>query len=226
MSQRLQLRPLTQSIREIIALGGIVLASTNAWAESLINPNEIRPGTKFIPNKVCAKDIDQDGGLDLFTITPSAAYMAENIGTPASPKFTSPLHVASFPSDVAGNSYNFKLFQLGILGYCHSYENSEEKGALVDIDADGDLDLFGYSNDKLFDFAYFKNEGTTDYPRYVKKKPQDEFGIPNEITSYMFKDIDADGDQDLWSIFNYEPVFLRIQELRRTQPLFNGTQVQ
>ncbi|MFQ5678722.1 MAG: FG-GAP repeat domain-containing protein [Gemmatimonadota bacterium] len=67
--------------------------------------------------------------------------------------------------------------------------------ALVDIDADGDLDLFvGESSGAL---NFYRNEGTPRAPRFVLVS--DEYGEidPGRRTVPSFVDLDGDGDADL-----------------------------
>jgi hypothetical protein len=146
---------------------------------------------------ICAKDIDQDGDLDIFKIYPRQVrtMMLENTGTPKYPEFAYPVPFISNPG-------NFKLSRVGILGHCLFFTGE----AYVDIDADGDLDLFSHTYDPG-SFDFFRNDGTSEHPVYVKKNSQEEFGFSEETFSYMFKDIDHDGDQDLWSSFGNEPIF-------------------
>lgn len=77
---------------------------------------------------------------------------------------------------------------------------------LVDIDGDGDLDLF-YSSRVLNTasscwestaFDYYENQGTDECPEFVKL-PGAPFGLPDDIAVTQFVDIDADGDLDLYS---------------------------
>ncbi len=206
-AQRFKLGLLTGSIREIIAFSGLIFASSSVAAEAQINPNELWLGTNTSLIRICAKDIDQDGDLDIFKIFSKVVLKLENIGNSESPEFAHPEPVISYQGHPENPQTpgNLKLYQLDILGNCLSY-NGE---AFVDIDADEDLDLFSSSSSKSFgiELPYLKNEGTTEHPAYVGKSPQEEFGFPDEISSYMFKDIDHDGDLDFWSNFDFEPVF-------------------
>lgn len=75
---------------------------------------------------------------------------------------------------------------------------------LVDIDADGDLDLY-ISHRELINpcwevlaFEFWENEGTSANPSYIKK-PGDIHGLPNSTAVVAFVDIDADGDLDAFT---------------------------
>lgn len=73
--------------------------------------------------------------------------------------------------------------------------------ALVDIDNDGDLDIF--VSHRIFinpcwhvtDFEYFENQGTPECPEFVLI-PEETFGLPVNTAVLTFVDIDNDGDQD------------------------------
>lgn len=82
-------------------------------------------------------------------------------------------------------------FNLTNIGYY------EAKPALVDIDGDGDLDLFSGSSDGIV--FYFENIGTPMVPSFdtIQANP---FGITGGTyyTAPTFKDMDNDGDFDLF----------------------------
>ncbi|MCF6202514.1 MAG: VCBS repeat-containing protein [Methylococcaceae bacterium] len=184
---------LTHSIRKAIAFGGLSLASTATWTEPKINPNEfwLNLGS---PSGICAKDIDQDGDMDLFKIFPSAVSLLENIGTQESPKLAPP---RIFSNDAG----RFNLVRLGLTD-CYG-NNTDNNEIYVDIDADGDLDLFTSYFDMKFSLTtlkYARNDGTSEHPVYVSENPEELFGIPDiPGSSIGFKDIDNDGDKDLFS---------------------------
>ncbi|MBU1652981.1 T9SS type A sorting domain-containing protein [bacterium] len=151
-----------------------------------INPNlvlvtenfeEIDVGWHASPELV---DIDADGDLDLFVgrgygiqepaVENGNISFYENIGTPQIAEFTLRTH-------------NYLIFDAG--------KNS--RPVLVDIDADGDRDLFTQIDDKL---ACYENNGssTNPYFSYITSNFCDL--EVNDIIPWFF-DLDNDGDYDL-----------------------------
>jgi len=184
------LAPLTRSIRELMTLAGLTFASSNAWADIHINPNEIWLYPGYI-SSICAQDIDQDGDQDIFKVYEGVVTLLENTGTPEVPEFAQPIALISNPS-------SFKLNRLGLTD-CLYDDNTPRS---VDIDADGDLDLFisSYTKELGLQLVYARNDGSKDYPVYVNEPPLETFGLPINVgSSIMFKDIDQDGDQDFFS---------------------------
>ena len=124
-------------------------------------------------------DIDTDGDLDLFVgrSMSSALYFQqgdvfflENNGTPQSPDFQIV-------------TTNYLVFDSG--------DNTTPN--FIDIDADGDPDLFSGKGDNLL---FYRNTGTLNEPAFVFES--ENFGGIS-VTAIMpwFVDIDADGDYDL-----------------------------
>ena len=184
VSSGLKLTSLIRSIPRLITLAGLVLASSGARAEALINPNEmwLNPG---ILHKICVHDIDQDGDLDVFKFFPRAVTMLENIGTPESPEFA---HPQPFANDR-------QLKKLG-LSDCRSFQypggrwRSPYTFVSIDIDADGDLDKFTGSDltnlgSQIWN-AYHRNNGTTEYPLYVEETFDNL--IPENSINFMLKE--------------------------------------
>lgn len=203
-SYRFRLTPLTHSIRLLIALAGFTFVSSASCDDVHINPNEmwLAPGRL---TGICAQDIDQDGDIDLFKIHSVGVSMLENIGIPMYseyPEFSPPI---AFSNDTG----NLNLNRLGLYD-CQFYSSAYSLS--VDIDADGDLDLFTQPKDGEYarDFEYARNDGTTEHPVYVKEDPQELFGLPlNRPNGFMFKDLDYDGDKDFFSYsrpFFYENI--------------------
>ena len=182
---------LNQAIKNIITIGGLALASSTTWAEVHINPNEIWLDSGRVEG-ICTKDIDQDGDLDIFTIHDAVVNIIENIGTPASPQFSTPKAFLSNPSDL-------KLNRLGI-NDCDSGRSS------IDIDADGDFDSFFASTHYKWGgfLSYKRNNNSDNHPSYSNHhlssplRANSIFGLPRDADEILFKDIDSDGDFDVW----------------------------
>lgn len=74
----------------------------------------------------------------------------------------------------------------------------EAKPTYVDIDNDGDLDLF--AGNSIAEVTFFENIGTATLPAFDTAQAS-PFGIVPPTTSYItvnFQDMDNDGDFDLW----------------------------
>lgn len=117
-------------------------------------------------------DIDGDGGLDAFIGTDGNTKFFRNIGTANSPVFATPV-TNYFGSNIGGDP------------------------TFVDIDGDGDLDVFTgnrYENGVVF----LENIGTVSNPIF-KTAITNPFGLNSWFTykaSSTFVDIDGDGDLD------------------------------
>jgi len=129
----------------------------------------------------CLVDIDDDGDLDAF-ISDSSGHVLfyRNTGSASNPSFTK-----------EGGEHPF-----GIL------ENTTAvvpRPTFVDIDNDGDLDLF--LGDVNGDISYFQNTGTAENPTFTFQG-FNLFGLLYDLnvhqiaTSPFFADMDNDGDYD------------------------------
>lgn len=184
MIARFRLVPLTDSIRKVIALGGLAFASSSVWANTQINPNEI--WLDFgVSDGTCALDIDLDGDVDLFRIHSEVVTMLKNTGTPESPEY-------ALPQIFLNDSGALTLIRSGLSDCRYSFNN---RPSLIDIDNDGDLDLFKTSSGKFME--YFRNDGTSEHPVFVGESKK-QFGISSTLGYFMFRDIDNDGDEDLF----------------------------
>lgn len=126
-------------------------------------------------------DIDNDGDLDFFTCEEEIFSFRENTGTAESPNFTSTLITNAFDINVSGG-YLFPSF--------------------VDIDDDGDFDLFlGGNKAELNDFQFYENVGNDTLA--VFSNPQENpFYLSNsdiDVPSLTFVDLDGDGDKDIFA---------------------------
>ncbi len=125
-------------------------------------------------------DLDSDGDLDLFVMSWYGAtyFYAENIGTVSSP---------NFDDLTEGLSWMPASFIYG------PYPGID----LVDIDADGDLDLFTCEQDRL---CFRENEGSSSSPSFSSSLETDAFGVNLSGVNLFptFNDIDGDGDYDMF----------------------------
>ena len=135
---------------------------------------------EYVPRVPALGDIDGDGDLDLLTLQESGdkLWFHRNIGTRASPQWA--------PA-VRDYGVNMGLAATGFV------DTALSKPSLVDIDGDGDLDLFLGPH-------LFENTGTVAIAQWAP-------AVSNAIPAYdpVFVDIDVDGDYDLYGISGYVP---------------------
>lgn len=134
-------------------------------------------------------DIDGDGDLDLFVGEDTGQTIwFENVGTPSAPAFGAPV----------ANPFGLTTV------------DNDAAPELVDIDEDGDLDLFSGQHDGTL--VYFENTGTVSAPAFAAARAN-PFGIGEIVdrhTMPRFVDIDGDGDLDFFSgAYDGEMVFSR-----------------
>jgi hypothetical protein len=168
-----QLRTILGSLAFIFGLSFTNTTSAQQFNTPIVNPFGLTDVALF--PVIEAADIDGDGDLDLLVgeYYGNIKYF-ENTGNVNNPQFTSPQN----------NPF-------GILG--QTYISAP---ALVDIDNDGDLDLFlgeDYGNIK-----YFENTGSATNPVF-SNPTSNPFGLDSAYyyAFLSFADLDNDGDYDL-----------------------------
>lgn len=127
-------------------------------------------------------DIDNDGDLDLFITVlydptvPQALMYYENMGTPVSPDFR------------LRNKNFLKTLDVGM----------QSSPVFIDIDNDGDLDMFiGNSKNPDGSITFFENTGTATSPNFVLRD-SNYFNIRGELSlAPAFGDLTGNGLHDL-----------------------------
>jgi hypothetical protein len=125
-------------------------------------------------------DIDNDGDLDLFSCQDDKLNLIRNTGTVDSPNFTGGHEADPFDVELSGKN----LFP-----------------SLVDIDNDGDFDLFVGGNSFLKkDFQFYENIGTSEQAVFdtVQENPFDLENSEIDFPSLAFVDINGDSDMDIF----------------------------
>ena len=120
-------------------------------------------------------DLDADGDLDLVLGSSDQKFhFYRNDGSKTHPKWN---FVADYFGDIVVNNWSTPAF--------------------VDIDNDGDLDLF--SGTKLSRLAFIRNDGTNTNPAWKFVTDFYDFlSFDSQTLSPVFADIDSDGDFDLF----------------------------
>ncbi len=182
---------LAHAIKKTLALGasGFLVFSSNAWAGDGINPNEV--WVNLAPaHKICTFDFDQDGDLDIIHYYDKAVSLQENIGSLVAPLFAPKKIIASASHAIQVAALN-NPSQSCALQY--------QSRAHVDIDNDGDLDLF-------IGKSLYSGRGSILYPlRFMENTKtglqlsESVFGLSSALAyALAFVDVDGDGDSDLF----------------------------
>ena len=188
---KFKLSDMRNATRTAIAGGAIavgLLGATDANAQQFANQgiNPFGLTSVYYQNSPEFADLDGDGDLDVLTTDGyGAAVYFQNTGTATSPAFAAPVNT---PFSLPG------------------YLGNNPKLALVDIDDDGDLDLFvGDYNGTI---GYYQNTGTAAAAVFTSGGNY-PFGLQGTGTYYSyglspeFADLDDDGDFDLLLTQNY-----------------------
>ena len=144
-------------------------------------------------------DLDSDGDLDMLTGTWNKGMLYwRNDGTPQEAEF------------VAMENMTVTLTR-----------GSNSSPALVDIDADGDLDLF--AGESSGDLNFYRNVGSPEAPRF--ELVSDKFaGIDVGRRSVpRFADLDQDGDMDLLVGREFDGVAVYMNSGSVEEPVFEGS---
>jgi len=164
-----------KSSKIILTQEGRTIANSPNFISSTVNPFGINLSNMYniIPTFV---DIDND--LDLFVGDYNQQiFYYKNTGSKTNPSFA------------AKQQNPFGLATVGIYNLAPTF---------VDIDGDGDLDLFvGDYNQQIF---YYKNIGSKSNPSFAAKQPNPFSLVTTGIYNLTptFVDIDGDGDFDLF----------------------------
>ena len=168
---------------KLVSYRNIGTSNAPSWvSEGEITDSEgtsIDVGYRSIPALV---DIDNDGDYDLFVgNSDGKIILYRNIGTSSVPSWTSEGEITDSSNTV-----------IDVGGYAAP--------ALVDIDNDGDYDLFsGEYYGRLF---FYRNDGSSSSPswKYVETVTESGGGIIDlgYYSAFFFVDIDKDGDYDLF----------------------------
>lgn len=123
-------------------------------------------------------DLDNDGDLDMISMQDDQSlFYFQNIGTATAPEFATPV-ANPFGLVPPNNDYSLPVF--------------------VDLDGDGDIDLFTANYGS---FNYFENTGTPEAPQFATRV-SNPFGLTAEEDTYSFPafvDLDNDGDMDIFA---------------------------
>ena len=134
-------------------------------------------------------DIDGDGDKDILSgSNRGRVYLGENVGTPTAPHWVLSNAVPTLDTIHLGTNQN----------------TNEIRPTTVDIDADGDQDLFIGSRwnyiglHKLDDIYFYRNIGSVTNPVFqLDTIPSLQMQQVAEFTGMAFGDLDNDGDFDL-----------------------------
>jgi hypothetical protein len=160
-----------------ILISSSSFAQAQVFAPAQTNPYNLVDNGNFVTCTLV--DIDGDGDMDLFQGDyDGSTHFNENIGSNNNPSFAATL------------TNPFGIADVGDLN----------NHAFVDIDNDGDMDLFIENGDNLPDLYFFENLGTASSPTFNSTPTLNPFGfVKTDFNRHpVFVDIDNDGDMDLF----------------------------
>lgn len=135
--------------------------------------------------------------------------------------------LVSTPDSLAQSTPTFQTAQRNLFGLTDI--GSYAKTALVDLDGDGDLDVFAGNN--TTDFSFFENTGTITNPAFgsVQTNPFGLTAITSasgmKLVSPAFADMDNDGDLDLLTTYKAGDFQFFENTGTKTAPAFGPLQV-
>ena len=152
-------------------------ASEPEFTKAELNTFGLEFSASYFSAALTLADLDNDGDLDVIVAEYyGGAFYFENIGTASSPSYS------------AGQSS-----AMGLPSMFSAYSPNPK---LVDIDNDGDFDLFVGNDNGSID--YFENTGTASAASFASSQ-SNAFGITSRsgYVTLDFSDLDNDGDLDL-----------------------------
>lgn len=190
-----------EQVRKALGAGLFLLASTGTQAQTFAEPTTNPFGidsslTEYVEySQTVLADLDGDGDLDLLTTRleyegvysdRSSLIYQENIGTAAAPAFGAP--------------------QVNPFGFVPSIQVFAVDA--VDLDGDGDLDLFlngatylDMYSDRVPENAFYENTGEVAAPSFgAPDSDAIELSVPDPRRNLLFPifgDLDGDGDLDI-----------------------------
>ncbi|MEO8209902.1 MAG: FG-GAP-like repeat-containing protein [bacterium] len=169
--------------------------------------NETFDGNRHGANSLEFADIDNDNDFDLFwgDLFSKGIYFIKNNGTPSVPDVAIVDSIYPHNSPYISKGYNSTRF--------------------VDIDADGDKDLFVsvlYLSQNSNNFAFYRNEGNAFNPNYqiISNDYINNVDVGGN-SNIRFVDIDNDGDKDLFMGCDYAKLAYYQNTGTVTYPSFN-----
>lgn len=188
-----ELRRALGSLTVFFSIGYGQIANAQIFSAGQVNPNGI-VGNYFVSIPVFT-DIDGDGDLDMFATDITGIYtytpqhhlrFFENIGTPASPSFATPI---DSPFGLPSHALTFTHNAL----------------AIADMDGDGDSDIMLFVfplNTYNIDLLYYENTGSGTNPQFSAALTN-PWGATYTGIFTDIADLDGDGDLDLISSHGY-----------------------
>lgn len=197
-------------------------ASAPVFGPTQTNPfGLLNPGSFNVNTTPTFGDLDGDGDFDMmvgsnvgsgmpYDYASGNIYYYENTGDATNPAFTSPVTNAFgivIPSYIYAGPY-----------YNYNYGLADRSDpALVDIDNDGDLDMY-VGNNSGGDLYFYENTGSASSPAFAA--PTVELSLSTYSITPSFADFDGDGDFDLFEGETYGNVYYSENTGTNVAPVF------